>query len=63
MKRSNPSREVSKATSETFAELGTDILKRFATLVETKVSHDGERTRVKPSHIEAAHSQFLREIE
>jgi len=37
------------------------ILEEFAEYVEEVVNEDGEKTRVKPIHIEVAHSRFMRD--
>lgn len=62
MKKSNPCREIAKKQNarEVFAELGTQILERFAELVEEIANDEGERTRIKPTHVEIAHSRFMR---
>ena len=35
------------------------ILEEFAAYVEDVASEDGEKTRVRPIHVEAAHSRFM----
>ena len=54
-------REISPRAIEKFSEIGTLILEEFAAYVEDVASEDGEKTRVRPRHIEAAHSRFMRD--
>jgi hypothetical protein len=54
-------REISPRAIKKFSEIGTLILEEFAAYVEEAVNEDGEKTRVKPLHIEVAHSRFMRD--
>jgi len=60
MKTTNSNREVSKSAIAAFSDIGSDILHRFAGVIEDIVSDEGEKTRIQPRHIEQALARYIR---